>query len=42
MVGAPWLIVAPGVVLIAAIMAVNLIGDSLRDRFEPRETRSLV
>ncbi|WP_369033407.1 ABC transporter permease [Streptomyces adonidis] len=42
MVGAPWLIIAPGVVLIAAIMAVNLIGDSLRDRFEPRETRSLV
>jgi peptide/nickel transport system permease protein len=42
MVGAPWLIVAPGVVLVAAIMAINLIGDSLRDRFEPRETRSLV
>ncbi|MEU6146900.1 ABC transporter permease [Streptomyces sp. NPDC047081] len=41
MVGAPWLIVAPGVVLVAAIMAINLIGDSLRDRFEPRETRSL-
>ncbi|NEC89957.1 ABC transporter permease [Streptomyces sp. SID12501] len=42
MVGAPWLIVAPGVVLVAAIMAINLIGDSLRDRFEPQETRSLV
>ncbi|MGW4733695.1 ABC transporter permease [Streptomyces shenzhenensis] len=42
MVGAPWLIVAPGVVLVAAIMAINLVGDSLRDRFEPRETRSLV
>ncbi|MET8977053.1 ABC transporter permease [Streptomyces sp. NPDC004539] len=42
MVGAPWLIVAPGVVLVAAVMAINLVGDSLRDRFEPRETRSLV
>lgn len=42
MVGAPWLIIAPGVVLVAAIMAINLVGDSLRDRFEPRETRSLV
>ncbi|MFE3021548.1 ABC transporter permease [Streptomyces sp. NPDC059256] len=41
MVNAPWLIVAPGVVLVAAIVSINLIGDSLRDRFEPRETRSL-
>ncbi|KPI11570.1 ABC-type transporter, integral membrane subunit [Actinobacteria bacterium OK074] len=41
MVGAPWLIIAPGAVLVVAIMAINLVGDSLRDRFEPRETRSL-
>lgn len=39
---APWLLLAPGVVIVIAILAINLIGDSLRDRFEPRETRSLV
>ncbi|WP_291053398.1 ABC transporter permease [Herbiconiux sp.] len=42
MVKAPWLIVAPGVVLVIAILCINVIGDSLRDRLEPRETRSLV
>lgn len=42
MVTAPWLILAPGLVLVAAILAINLIGDGLRDRFEPREVRSLV
>ncbi|MGW6456591.1 ABC transporter permease [Streptomyces sp. NPDC055078] len=41
MVNAPWLVIAPGVVLVLAIVSINLIGDSLRDRFEPRETRSL-
>lgn len=41
MVTAPWLIVAPGLVLVAAILAINLIGDGLRDRLEPQETRSL-
>lgn len=38
---APWLLLAPGIVLVVAILCVNLIGDSLRDAFEPRETRSL-
>lgn len=38
---APWLLLAPGIVLVVAILSVNLIGDSLRDAFEPRETRSL-
>jgi peptide/nickel transport system permease protein len=42
MVKAPWLIVAPGVVLVVAILSINIIGDSLRDRLEPRETRPLV
>lgn len=41
MVKAPWLILSPGIVLVAAIVSINLIGDSLRDRFEPREARSL-
>jgi len=38
---APWLALGPGVVLVLAILSVNLIGDGLRDRLEPRETRSL-
>ncbi|MEV7283236.1 ABC transporter permease [Streptomyces sp. NPDC093252] len=42
LVNAPWLIIAPGTVLVAAIVAINLIGDSLRDHFEPRETRALL
>jgi peptide/nickel transport system permease protein len=38
---APWLLLAPGLSLVVSILCVNLIGDSLRDRFEPLETRSL-
>lgn len=38
---APWLILAPGIVLVLVILCVNIVGDSLRDTFEPRETRSL-
>lgn len=41
MVTAPWLIIAPGAVLVLAILAINLIGDALRDRFDPREARRL-
>jgi len=41
MVTAPWLIIAPGAVLVIAILAINLIGDALRDRFDPREARRL-
>ena len=37
----PWLVFIPGVVLVAAIVAVNLVGDGLRDLLEPREMRSL-
>jgi peptide/nickel transport system permease protein len=39
---APWLIFMPGVVLTLAILSVNLVGDGLRDRFDPQEPRSLV
>ena len=42
MVSAPWLIVGPGVLLVLAILSINLLGDGLRDRLEPREPRSLV
>ncbi|MHB1006394.1 MAG: ABC transporter permease [Chloroflexota bacterium] len=36
MIQAPWLTVAPGVVLISATMALNLFGDGLRDALDPR------
>lgn len=38
---APWLVFIPGAVLVIAIVVVNLVGDGLRDLFEPRELRSL-
>jgi len=41
MVKSPLLLLAPGIVLVVAILCINIIGDSLRDRFEPREVRSL-
>jgi peptide/nickel transport system permease protein len=41
MTSAPWLILIPGLLLALAILAVNLVGDGLRDRFEPQEPRSL-
>jgi peptide/nickel transport system permease protein len=41
MVRAPWLILFPGLILVIAILAINLIGDSLRNRFEPRQIGSL-
>ncbi|MDA3647964.1 ABC transporter permease [Saccharopolyspora indica] len=39
---APWLVIVPGIVLVAAILAINVFGDGLRDGLEPREARSLV
>lgn len=38
---APWILFSSTVVLVAAILAITLIGDSLRDRFEPREASDL-
>lgn len=38
---APWLVFIPGAVLTIAIVSANLLGDGLRDLFEPRELRSL-
>jgi len=38
---APWLTFAPGAFLALAIFSVNLLGDSLRDRLDPLETRLL-
>jgi peptide/nickel transport system permease protein len=41
MVAAPWLIIGPGIVLVLAILAINVLGDGLRDRLEPRQVRAL-
>ncbi len=38
---APWLVLSSGAVLSAAIMAVNLTGDAVRDALEPLKGRSL-
>lgn len=37
---APWTILAPGLFLAATVMAVNLLGDGLRDRLDPRLSRT--
>lgn len=42
MVQAPWLLIAPSAVLIVAILAINILGDTMRDRLDPRETRNLL
>ena len=33
---APWLVVTPGLAISAAVLALNLIGDGLRDILDPR------
>lgn len=33
---APWLVIAPGVVIIVVIMAFNVVGEGLRDALDPR------
>jgi peptide/nickel transport system permease protein len=38
---APWMIVFPGVSLAVAVLGVNLLGDGLRDRLDPRLSRRL-
>jgi peptide/nickel transport system permease protein len=38
---APWMIVFPGVSLAIAVLAVNLLGDGLRDRLDPRLSHRL-
>lgn len=32
----PWLVTAPGVCILAVILSFNLLGDHLRDRFDPK------
>lgn len=38
---APWTIIAPGLMLALTVMAVNLLGDNLRDRLDPRLSRTM-
>jgi peptide/nickel transport system permease protein len=38
---APWTIFAPGLALALVVLAVNLVGDGLRDRLDPRLTRRM-
>jgi peptide/nickel transport system permease protein len=38
---APWTVFAPGVCLALVVLAVNLLGDGLRDRLDPRISRSM-
>jgi peptide/nickel transport system permease protein len=35
----PWLMVWPGLAVLLATLAFNLLGDGLRDAFDPRTTR---
>jgi ABC-type dipeptide/oligopeptide/nickel transport system permease subunit len=36
---APWLVIAPGVAIVLAVVAFNLLGEGLRDRFGVKERR---
>lgn len=36
---APWLMILPGIALTATVLALNLIGDAIRDLFDPRTRR---
>jgi peptide/nickel transport system permease protein len=38
---APWTVFAPGVALAVVVLAVNLLGDGLRDRLDPRLARRM-
>ena len=38
---APWTIFAPGICLALVVLAVNLLGDGLRDRLDPRIARRM-
>lgn len=38
---APWIVMAPGLVLAITVLAINLVGDGLRDMLDPRWARRL-
>ena len=33
---APWLSIFPGIAISVALLGINLFGDALRDKFDPR------
>ena len=37
---APWTIIAPGLFLALTVLAMNILGDGLRDRLDPRLART--
>jgi peptide/nickel transport system permease protein len=39
---ATWLVIAPGVGVAATVLAINTIGDAVRDRLDPRSSRASV
>ena len=41
LVRAPWTIFAPGIALAVSVLAINLIGDGLRDKLDPRLARRM-
>jgi peptide/nickel transport system permease protein len=36
---APWLSIAPGLCIVATLLGINMLGDALRDRLDPRDDR---
>jgi peptide/nickel transport system permease protein len=38
---APWIVIFPGVLLALTVMAINLVGDGLRDALDPRLRRRM-
>lgn len=39
LVGAPWLVIAPGVAVLVTVLGFNLLGEGLRDALDPKERR---
>lgn len=37
---APWLVIAPGLMIVAIILAINFVGDGLRDALDPTQART--
>jgi len=37
---APWLTIFPGIAIFITVLGINLLGDGLRDIFDPKLTRS--
>ncbi len=35
----PWLWIPPGILIILTVVSINLLGEGLRDAFDPKEIR---